>query len=234
MLNSLVRGGMSFAASFCAVVLLASCGVTPLYYSPVDDKSPAEMFDAEARNSLLKGGKFKSDDGDVTVLFSECTDSAFTLDLSSDDDELEKYALRGDATIINEDDDKKDDTWLPVLLVPFRHAGSLFFYLTLDNMSVMEKAGLHPEYLFMMRPYSYILKAEAKDGGWEVGFVQFATKSLELKKITDRAKTDDDGTVFNPPAEILDMLKDPKNYELSSKIVFQPVKETAPKASSGK
>jgi hypothetical protein len=30
--------------------------------------------------------------------------------------------------------------------------------------------------------------------------------------------------VLNPPAEVLEMLKDPKNYEVSSKTLFKPVK----------
>ena len=111
-----------------------------------------------------------------------------------------------------------------MLIVPFRNADKLYFYMVIDQMYLVEKYKLNPEYIFMMRPYSYILTAEKKDGGWEVGFVQFATKALELKKIAEKAQLDKDGTVLNPPAEILEMLKDPKNYEISSKTVFKPVK----------
>ena len=53
MLKSLFCGGMIAAASFCAV-LFTSCGITPLYYPPIDDKSPETTFDAEVCASLLK------------------------------------------------------------------------------------------------------------------------------------------------------------------------------------
>ena len=82
MLKSLVCGGMMIAASFCAV-LFTACGITPLYYPPIDDKSPETMFDAEACSSLLKGGTLKTDDGDVTIAFSECKDDVILTDTSS-------------------------------------------------------------------------------------------------------------------------------------------------------
>jgi len=229
MSKSLFRGGLILAVSFCAV-LFSSCGVTPLYYPPIDDKSPESMFDAETCASLLKTGKLRSEDGDVTVAFSACKDDIILTESSTMKDEFAKYAVRGYVTIIDDENkDKKEkkekaETWLPVLLVPFRNAGKPFFYLVLDNMYLIEKYDLNPEYLFMMRPYSYILTAEQKDGGWEVGFVQFATTGLEVKKVAEKAQIDKDGTVLNPPAEVLEMLKDPKNYEISSKTVFLPVK----------
>ena len=108
--------------------------------------------------------------------------------------------------------------------MPFRNAGKLYFYLVVDQMYLVEKYKLNPEYIFMMRPYSYILSAERKGDGWEVGFVQFATTGLELKKVTDKTQIDKDGTVLNPPAEILEMLKDPKTYEIVAKMTFLPVK----------
>ena len=184
------------------------------------------MFDVDARTALLTGGKLHSDDGDVTIVFSESKDGVTVADSTSLKSDLEQYAVRGLATIVDSEDKEKGpvETILPVLIVPFRCADSLFFYLTLDHIYIMEQYKLNPEYVFMTRPYAYILKAERKDGGWEVGFVQFATKGLELKKISDRVQTDKDGTVFNPPEEILDMLKDSKNYELSSKLLFLPVK----------
>lgn len=225
MLKSLFRGGLVLAASVCAV-LFASCGITPLYHSPIDDKSPAEMFDAEASAALLKGGPLHSDDGDVTITFSECKDEVILGGTSSLKGGLEKCVVRGYATIVDDGKEKaeKEETWLPVLIVPFRNAGKLYFYLVIDQMYLLEKYKLNPEYIFMMRPYSYILTADPKDGGWEIGFVQFATTGLEVKKVAEKAQIDKDGTVLNPPAEILEMLKDPKNYEIASKTMFLPVK----------
>ena len=226
MLHVLFRGGMILLASFCTA-LFVSCGITPLYYPPVEDKSPEEMFDAEACATLLKCGRLQSDDGDVTVDFSACEDDIILTDSFSLKADSRKYAVRGFVTIVddgNKEKEEKTETWLPVLIVPFRNAGSLYFFLAVDHMYLVEKYKLNPEYLFMTHPYSYILAAEPKDGGWEVGFVQFATTGLEVKKIAERAQIDKAGTVFNPSAEILDMLKDPKNYELSSKMSFLPVK----------
>ena len=222
MLKSLFRGGLVFAASFCAV-LFTSCGITPLYYPPIDDKSPAEMFDAKACDALLTGSLI-SDDGNVRVRFSECKDDVILTASSTLKDGSEKRAVRGYVTIIDDGDKEKaekEETWLPVLLVPFRNAGKLYFYLVIDQMYLVEKYKLNPEYIFMMRPYSYILSAERKGEGWEVGFVQFATTGLEVKKVAENAQIDKDGTVLNPPAEILEMLKDPKNYEITSKTVFK-------------
>ena len=175
MLKSIVCGGMMFAASFCAV-LFTSCGITPLYYPPIDDKSPETMFDADACASLLKGGTLQSDDGDVTIAFSECKDDVILTDTASLKSGAEKNAVRGYVTIIDDGEKEKDkaekeETWLPVLVVPFRNDGKLYFYLVIDQMYLVEKYKLNPEYIFMMRPYSYILTAEQKDGGWEVGFV---------------------------------------------------------------
>jgi len=233
MLNSMIRGGLVLAASLCAVVF-TSCGVTPLYYPPVDDKSPAEMFDAETRAALLKGGTYQAKAEDVTVTFSEYTLDDGKKDDSASKDGIEKNALRGMATMIDKDKEKSSESWLPVLVVPFRYADALYFFLTLDHMYIMEKTGLNPEYIFMTRPYSYILKAEPEEGdAWKVAFVQFATTGLEVKKVAEQAQIDKDGTVFNPPAEILDMLKDPGNYKTISEMVFVPVKgeeETAESA----
>ena len=226
MLKSLFRGGRILAASLCAV-FFASCGVTPLLYPPVDDKSPEEMFDTEACAKLLAGSLI-SDDGNVRVRFSECKDDVILTASSTLKDGSEKRAVRGYVTIIDDGDKEKaekEETWLPVLIVPFRNAGKLFFYLVIDQMYLVEKYKLNPEYIFMMRPYSYILSAERKDDGWEVGFVQFATTGLEVKKVAEKAQIDKDGTVLNPPAEILEMLKDPKNYEISSKTIFKLVKK---------
>lgn len=225
MMKSLLRGVPLLAILLCAV-LFASCGITPLYYPPFDEKSSEAMFDADVRASLLKTGKLQSDDGDVTVEFSVYPGDELALtEASSLKGVSEKSVLRGHVTIVDDDNkEEKPETWLPVLIVPFRHADKLYFYMAIDQTYIVEKFDLNPEYIFMTRPYSYILAAEPKEGGWEIGFVQFATKTLELKKIAENVKTDEDGTVFNPPAEILDMLKDPKNYETSSKMLFKPVK----------
>ena len=226
MLKSMLRAGLLAAASSCAV-LFASCGITPLYHPPVSDKTPAEMFDADVSASLLKTGSLRSEDGDVTIAFSECSDDVILAGFSSLKGGLEKCVVRGCVTIIDAGDKekvKKEETWLPVLLVPFRNDGKLYFYLVVDQMYLLEKYKLNPEYIFMTRPYSYILTAERKDGGWEVGFVQFATIGLDVKKISDRVQVDESGTVFNPSREILDMLTDPKNYEVASKTLFLPVK----------
>jgi hypothetical protein len=227
MLQSLVRGGRILAASFCAV-FFASCGVTPLFYAPVDDKTPAEMFDAEAGAALLKAGTLKAADENIKVVFSECKTESKDIE-SSLKKSFDGCAVRGMVTMIDDDKEKGPvETWLPVLLVPFRLDGSLYFYFTLDSLYIMEKTKLNPEYVFMMKPYSYILKAEPKDSGWEVGFVQFATTGLEVKRIAEKAQVDKDGTVLNPPAEVLEMLKDPKNYEIVAKTAFLPEKETRP------
>ena len=222
MLNVLIRGGMIPAVLFCAV-LFSSCGITPLYYPPVDEKSPEEMFDGEVCSALLEAGRLQSEDGDVTISFGEYREDG-KKDSPAAKNGFEKSIVRGMMTIVERDKETPAETWLPVLLVPFRHADALFFHLTLDNMCIMEKQGLNPQYVFMSRPYSYLLKAERSGDCWEVGFVQFATSGLEVKKVAEQAQIDKDGTVFNPPGEILDMLKDPKNYELASKLVFRPVK----------
>ncbi|MBQ7730427.1 MAG: hypothetical protein IJT68_01170 [Lentisphaeria bacterium] len=223
MLQSLFRGGRILAASLCAV-FFASCGVTPLLYPPVDDNTSAEMFDAEASAALLKAGTLKSADGDIAVVFSEYKTESKDIE-SAVKKSFDGCAVRGMLTMVDNDKEKGPvESWLPVVVVPFRQGDSLFYFMALDNLYIMEKTKLNPEYVFMMKPYSYILKAEPKDGGWEVGFVQFATTGLEVKKVTDKTQIDKDGTVLNPPAEVLEMLKDPKTYEIVAKMTFLPVK----------
>lgn len=223
MLKSVLHGGLLVAASFCAV-LFASCGISPLYHPPVSDKTPEEMFDAGVSASLLKTGSLRSGDGDITIDFSKYTDRDAAAGSPARID-LEKYVVCGMVTFTdNRNREQPSETWLPVLLVPFRQADSLFFYLALDHEYILEKTNLNPEYVFMFHPYSYLLKAEEKDGGWEIGFVQFATIGFDIKKISDRVRIDESGTVFNPPGELLDMLSDPKNYEVASKTLFLPVK----------
>lgn len=224
MLQSLFRGGRILAASLCTV-FLASCGVTPLLYPPVDDNTSAEMFDAGTSTALIKAGTLKATDENIRVEFSEYKDGA-----NKDLDSVVKKnfdggLVRGMVTMTDDDKEKGPvETWLPVVVAPFKQGDSLFFFMALDNLYIMEKTKLNPEYVFMMKPYSYILKADPKDGGWEVGFVQFATTGLEVKKVTDKTQIDKDGTVLNPPAEVLEMLKEPKNYEIVAKMTFLPVK----------
>ena len=227
MLHTLFRGAMILFASSCAV-FLASCGVTPLYYPPVDEQSNAEIFDAEARAALLNAGSLKARDENIKVDFSEYKEDSGK-DTPASKKGFEECAVRGMVTITDSGDKEKGpvETWLPVVVVPFRLDGAQFFYLTLDHLYLMEKTRLNPEYVFMIRPYSYLLKAEPKDGGWEVGFVQFATIGLEVKKVTERTQLDKDGTVMNLPADVMEMLKDPKTYEIVAKLTFLPVKETA-------
>lgn len=224
MLQFLFRGGRILAASFCTV-FFASCGVTPLLYPPVDDNTSAEMFDAGTSAALIKAGTLKATDENIRVVFSEYKDGA-NKDLDSVvKKNFDGCLVRGMVTMTDDDKEKGPvETWLPVVVASFKQGDSLFFFMALDNIYIMEKAKLNPEYVFMMKPYSYILKAEPKDGGWEVGFVQFATTGLEVKKVTDKAQIDKDGTVLNPPAEVLEMLKDPKNYEIVAKMTFLPVK----------
>ncbi|MBR4716872.1 MAG: hypothetical protein IKP09_02320 [Lentisphaeria bacterium] len=226
MLQSLFRGGRILAASLCAV-FFASCGVTPLLYPPVDDNNKPEMLDAETSAALLKAGTLEATGEKIKIVFSEYKDESEDID-SAMKKSFDGCAVRGMVTMVDNDKEKGPvETWLPVVVVPFKQGDSLFFFMALDNLYIMEKARLNPEYIFMMKPYSYILKAEPKDGGWEVGFVQFATTGLEVKKVTDKTLTDKDGTVLNPPAEVLEMLKDPKTYEIVAKMTFLPAKETA-------
>jgi len=223
MLQSFSRGGRILAAFLCAV-FLASCGVTPMYYPPVDDNTSAEMFDAGTSAALIKAGTLKATDENIKVVFSEYKTESKDLD-SVVKENFEGCAVRGMVTMIDDVKEKGPvETWLPVVVAPFKQGGSLFFFMALDNLYIMEKTKLNPEYVFMMKPYSYLLKAEPKDGGWKVGFVQFATTGLELKKVTDKTQIDKDGTVLNPPAEILEMLKDPKTYEIVAEMTFLPVK----------
>jgi len=227
MLHTLFRGATVLFAATCAVFCV-SCGVTPLLYPPVDDKTSEEMFNPDACAALLKAGTLQSDDGDITVVFSKYKED------SASKKDFEECAVRGMATMIDRGDKERGpaETWLPVVIVPFRQDGVLYYYLTLDSLCIMERTRLNPEYVFMMKPYSYILKAEPKDGGWEVGFVQFATTGLEVRKIAEQAQIDKDGTVLNPPAEILEMLKDPKNFEITALTMFLPKKSMETSAES--
>ncbi len=223
MLKSMFLGGLALAASLCTV-LFTSCGVTPLYYPPVGDDSKAEMFVADVSAALVKAGTLQASDGDIKVVFSEYKTESKDIDAVVKKN-FEECALRGMVTMTDNDKEKGPvETWLPVIVVPFKQGDSLFLFMALDNLYIMEKAKLNSEYVFMMKPYSYILKAAPKDGGWEVGFVQFATTGLEVKKVAEQAQIDKDGTVLNPPAEVLEMLKDPKNYEIVAKMTFLPVK----------
>ena len=106
--------------------------------------------------------------------------------------------------------------------MPFKQDGAQYFLLAADTVYLVEQQRVNPEFVFMTRPYSYILTAEPKEGGWEVGVVQFATTGSKVRKVAEKAVLDPDGTVLNLPSDVLEMLKDPKNYEIPSKWLFLP------------
>ena len=216
-----MKDPLRFACSALAAVLctlvFASCGFTPLYYPPVDDDSPAEMLDPGTADTLLKTGTFHKDDEDITVVFtSKRSDGKSKMEASFD-----ACTVRGLVTVPGDKDDTAE-TWLPILVVPFKQDGAQYFLLAADTVYMVEQQRLNPEFVFMTRPYSYILAAEQKEGGWEVGVVQFATTGSKVRKVAEKAVLDPDGTVLNPSAEVLEMLKDPKNYEIPSKWLFLP------------
>ena len=142
------------------------------------------------------------------------------------DADLDSCTVRGLVTVPSDKDDTKE-TWLPILLVPFKQDGAQYFLLAADTVYLVDQSRMNPEFVFMTRPYSYILAAEPKDGGWEVGVVQFATTGSKVRKVAEKAVLDPDGTVLNPPSEVLEMLKDPKNYEIPSKWLVLPGKRPA-------
>ena len=216
----------AFAAAVCSV-LFCACGFTPLYYAPLDDDTHAELLDTATAAALVKTGTYRKSDEGITVVFTakqddgkSKSDSGFT-------------AVRGLVTAEGSGKEDSKDTWLPIVLVPFKLDGAQYFLLASDTVYLVENRGLNPEFVFMTRPYSYILAAEPKDGGWEVGVVQFATTGTKVRKVAEKAVLDPDGTVLNPPDEVLEMLKDPKNYEIPSKWLFLPAKD-APEAAPSK
>ena len=213
--------GSALAAVLCTLVF-ASCGFTPLYYPPLDDKSPEGMLDPGTADALLKTGTFHKDDEDITVVFTSKRSDGKT----KEDVSLDSCTLRGLVTVPGDKDDSAE-TWLPILLVPFKQDGAQYFLLAADTVYLVEQHKVNPEFVFMTRPYSYILAAEPKDGGWEIGVVQFATTGSKVRKVAEKAELDPDGTVLNPPSEVLEMLKDPKNYEIPSKWLFLPGKKPA-------
>ena len=209
--------GSALAAVLCTLVF-ASCGFTPLYYPPIDDDTPGEMLDPGTADALLKTRTFHKDDEDITIVFtSKRSDSKS----KSEEASFDSCTVRGLVYVPGDKDDTAE-TWLPILVVPFKQDGAQYFLLAADTVYMVEQHRLNPEFVFMTRPYSYILAAEPKEGGWEVGVVQFATTGSKVRKVAEKAVLDPDGTVLNPPAEVLEMLKDPKNYEIPSKWLFLP------------
>ena len=207
----------ALAAVLCTLVF-AACGFTPLYYPPLDDDTPGEMLDPGTADALLKTRMFHKDDEDITIVFtSKRSDSKS----KSDEASFDSCTVRGLVYVPGDKDDTAE-TWLPILVVPFKQDGAQYFLLAADTVYMVEQHRLNPEFVFMTRPYSYILAAEQKDGGWEVGVVQFATTGSKVRKVAEKAVLDPDGTVLNPSAEVLEMLKDPKNYEIPSKWLFLP------------
>ena len=218
--------GSALAAVLCTLVF-ASCGFTPLYYPPIDDDTPAEMLDHETADALLKTRLFHKNDEDITVVFtSKRSDGK-----SKDEAMFDSCTVRGLVYVPGDKDDTAE-TWLPILIVPFKQDGAQYFLLAADTVYMVEQHRLNPEFVFMTRPYSYILAAEPKEGGWEVGVVQFATTGSKVRKVAEKALLDPDGTVLNPSAEVLEMLKNPKNYEIPSKWLFLPGEYPAKDASA--
>jgi len=216
MKNPLRFAGSALAAVLCTLVF-ASCGFTPLYYPPIDDDTPGEMLDPETADALLKTRLFHKNDEDITVVFtSKRSDGK-----SKEEATFDSCTVRGLVYVPGDKDDTAE-TWLPILVVPFKQDGAQYFLLAADTVYMVEQHRLNPEFVFMTRPYSYILAAEQKDGGWEVGVVQFATTGSKVRKVAEKAVLDPDGTVLNPSSEVLEMLKDPKNYEIPSKWLFLP------------
>ena len=222
-----MKDPLRFASSVLAAVLctlvFASCGFTPFYYPPIDDDTPGEMLDPGTADALLKTGTFHKDDEDITVVFTSKRSDGKS---KSDEVSFDSCTVRGLMTVPGDKDDTAD-TWLPILLVPFKQDGAQYFLLAADTVYLVEQSRMNPEFVFMTRPYTYILAAEPKDGGWEVGVVQFATTGSKVRKVAEKVELDADGTVLNPPSEVLEMLKDPKNYEIPSKWLFLPVKQPA-------
>ena len=231
-MKTLLRSASAaLAALFCSL-LFCACGFTPLYYPPLDEKTNEDLLDAETAAALVKAGKFHKDDEDITVVFSAKQKDG----KSGLQDTFEFNTVHGLVTVPASEKDDSQESWLPIVLVPFKLDGAQYFLLAADTIYMVEHCGANPEFVFMTRPYSYILAAEPKDGGWEVGVVQFATTGTKVRKVAEKAVLDPDGTVLNPPEEVLEMLKDPKNYEIPSKWLFLPVKEAyeaAPEASPG-
>ena len=217
MKNPLRFACSALAAMLCTLVF-ASCGFTPLYYPPIDDDTPGEMLDPGTADALLKTRTFHKDDEDITVVFtSKRSDSKS----KSEEASFDSCTVRGLVYVPGDKDDTAE-TWLPILVVPFKQDGAQYFLLAADTVYLVEQQKVNPEFVFMTRPYSYILAAEQKNGGWEVGVVQFATTGSKVRKVAEKAELDPDGTVLNPPSEVLEMLKDPKNYEIPSKWLFLP------------
>ena len=211
-----------FAAILCSMTF-AACGFTPLYYPPIEEKKHTELLDTATAASLVKTGTFRKNDEEITVVFTGKQKE----DAQPQPDAAFDYCtVRGVVTVPGEKEDSAE-TKLPIVLIPFRQDGAQYFMLAVDTVYLVEHNGLNPEFVFMMRPYSYILSAEPKDGGWEIGVVQFATAGTKVKKVAEKAVLDPDGTVLNPSDEILEMLKDPKNYEIPSKWLFLPVGQPA-------
>ena len=217
----------ALAAVLCTLVF-ASCGFTPLYYPPIDDDTPGEMLDPGTADALLKTRTFHKDDEDITVVFTSKRSDGKS---KSDEASFDSCTVRGLVYVPGDKDDTAE-TWLPILVVPFKQDGAQYFLLAADTVYMVEQHRLNPEFVFMTRPYSYILSAEPKDGGWEIGVVQFATTGSKVRKVAEKAELDPDGTVLNPPSEVLEMLKDPKNYEIPSKWLFLPVNKPAADATA--
>ena len=233
MLKKLIRRGLLFAVSFCAV-LFTACYV-PLFSDPLDSKNlPDDVFDEKAYASLLKTGAMFDYDKKIIIEFSENKYSDIKDYSAEKKDNVERYTLYGMITSFYPEGPKEGpwESELPVLLVPFRCADKLFFRVTLDYFHFIMEKNIDINSMFMIRPYSFILNVEEKDGEWDVGFVEFASldlgfgsgKSMQVVKHSDKVELND-GIVMNSPEDVLELLKDPKNYKVVGGYELRPVPE---------
>lgn len=220
-----------------AMCLVTAC-LTPLNYSPFsDDKDDAltKQIDRKTVAELLKTKDFISENKDMKLSFhpfsSGESEATHLPDRLTDDSDVnaDELILRASFThYVDDKNDKKVETHLPILMVPFRFDNDkLFATVLLDTPTIVKDAKLSPFYAFMQHPYYYILRMEKKDGGsFSAQFVQFANFSLSgVTKNNDDVSLDEEGIVMNATKGIQDMLKDEKNYKLAGDdFIFLPVK----------
>ena len=234
MLKKLIRSGLIFAGAFCAV-LITSC-ISPLFSDPLESKDlPDEMFDEKVHASLLKTGAMFDYDEKFIIEFSEDKYPELQDYSEKKKNNVDRYTLYGLLTYFQPEGPRGESLWeteLPVLLVPFRVDGKLFFRMTLDYFYFIMEKDIAFNFLFMMHPYSYILQAEEVEDGWEVKIVEFASldlgfgsgRSMQVVKHSDKVELHD-GIVMNEPEDLLEMLKDTKNYKLNGSYKLRPVPE---------
>lgn len=228
--------------------ITTSCGITPLYNAPFGDKPEefVELIDRPFVAELLKAGKYTTKDGDTTlevVEYKELDGDHASLPVNGGkigekEVDAKDLMVRLSLTTQEKEEGKEKavETTLPLLLLPFRYGENkdLFAIMTIDNSTLVLEHKIYPMFLFMERPYFYILKLNPKDTpegkGINVQFVQFATVNLTkaTEKVTDKVLLSSDDVVMNTPSEIMEMLKNPENYKLAGDeddFLFMPVKK---------